>query len=247
MNQNQRARAGALMELVERELPAEFDVTGDHDAWPFLGYALLSRATGTLDSIFMLQPSERGADAMTLVRSLYEHVVHFAWLALDPSAERIGEWRKHDLKQRISADNDAAGVGVQLLDPSQRQGIEAQIADLPGSGRLVLADMAGEADDHWESRVEAIRGRQEQHSFRGLYAIAYRQQSGLAHPGDRSIHPVIEDVSATRKRVKLEDGFEGRGPYGMATIIYALALLISERALGWPSSAEVDAIFARYP
>jgi Family of unknown function (DUF5677) len=247
MDENQRSRAKALMELVMARLPAEFDVTGDDDAWPLLGYAFLSRATGTLDSIFHLQPTERGSDAMTLVRSLYEHTVHFAWLSADPSAERIGQWRKHDLTERLKADNDAQSVGVELFTPAQRQNFEAQRDALPGANSLVLANLAGDADDYWEGTVEGIQSRHERRSFRGLYATAYRYQSGLAHPGERSLHPVVEDVTATHKLVKLEDSVDGNGPYGMATTVYALGLLVAEHSLGWPTNAEVNAIFARYP
>ena len=247
MNESQLARAGALMELVTSRLPADFDVTGDHDAWPLIGHAFWSRMTGTLDSVFRLRPTRRGSDPMTLVRSLYEHTVHFAWLAADPSAERTGEWRRHDLTERLKADNDARSIGVELFTPAQRQAVEAQRDALPGVDSLVLANLAAEADDHWEGKVEGLQSRHELRSFRGLYATAYRFQSGLAHPGERSLHPVVQDLTATRKRVMLEDSFEGRGPYSMATTIYALGLLIGEHSLGWPRKAEVNAIVARYP
>ncbi len=54
-----------------------------------------------------LEPRGRAVDAGTLLRSLYEHLVHFAWLAADPSTARIQEWHKHDLQMRLKADNDA--------------------------------------------------------------------------------------------------------------------------------------------
>lgn len=212
MDDSQRSRAEALMELVTSRLPADFDVTSDHDAWPFLGYALVSRMTGTLDSVFRLQPTERGSDATTLVRSLYEHTVHFAWLSADPSAERIGQWRKHDLTERLKADNDAQRVGVELFEPARRKQVEAERDALPGANSLVLVNLAGEVDDHWEGKVEGLRSRHEAQSFRGLYATAYRFQSGLAHPSERSIHPVVQDLTETLKRVRLEDTLERRGP-----------------------------------
>lgn len=33
----------------------------------------------------------------------------------------------------------------------------------------------------------------------------------------------------------------------MATTVYALGLLVAEHSLGWPTNAEVNAVFARYP
>jgi hypothetical protein len=61
-----------------------------------------------------LQPLGRAVDAGTLVRSLYEHLVHFAWLAADPSPARMEEWRKNDLQMRLRADNDARLRGEKL-------------------------------------------------------------------------------------------------------------------------------------
>jgi hypothetical protein len=87
-----RRRAEALAALVEERLPLEYDVTGDHEAWPLLGAALLSRATSTLRHVFDAGRGGQSVDAATLGRSLYEHIVHFAWLAADPSprASRSG-------------------------------------------------------------------------------------------------------------------------------------------------------------
>ena len=45
LGRHNRRRADALTALVTERLPAEYDVTGDHDAWPLIGTALLSRAT----------------------------------------------------------------------------------------------------------------------------------------------------------------------------------------------------------
>ena len=47
--------------------------------------------------------------------------------------------------------------------------------------------------------------------------------------------------------MRLEEPYEGSGPYGMATVIFGLSLLIAAAALGWPKSVDVEAIFERYP
>jgi len=36
-------------------------------------------------------------------------------------------------------------------------------------------------------------------------------------------------------------------PSGMATVIYAMALLVSEQTFAWPAATAVDAIFAGSP
>jgi hypothetical protein len=84
-------------------------------------------------------------------------------------------------------------------------------------------------------------------SWRGLYAIVYRNYSGFTHPTYRGLNPVVVDLSSTRRQVRLEEPYEGGGPYGMATVIFGLSLLITAEALGWPSGGDVMAIFERYP
>jgi hypothetical protein len=246
MNQTHHDRAVALMELVRERLPLETEATGDADAWPLIGAALLSRATTTLDSMLLLQPTERGIDASTLGRSLYEHVVHLAWLGADPSAARLEEWRKDDLRQRLKADDDCQTVGVELFTPEQRAGVQAQVDSMTGN-QLVLTNLAVAADKYWAPRIEVFSSYKEAGSLRGLYAIAYRHYSGTAHPSYRGLNDVVEDITPTRKRVVLEGPFEGRGSYGMATVLYALGLYVAAASLGWPTAADITAVFDRYP
>lgn len=49
-----RRRARSLTKLVRERLPAEFAVTGDQDAWPTVGTALLSRMTTTMETLLAL-------------------------------------------------------------------------------------------------------------------------------------------------------------------------------------------------
>lgn len=83
--------AHALERLVADRLPATHHATGDDDAWPVLATALLSRATTTLGSIMHLRSRGQMTDAGTLLRSLYEHLVHLALLATKPDAARLQE------------------------------------------------------------------------------------------------------------------------------------------------------------
>ena len=163
-----RRRAHALACLVEERLPLECDVTGDHDSWPLIGAALLSRATSTLRHVFDARRGGQVVDAATLSRSLYEHMLHFAWLAADPSAARLQEWRKADLAQRLKADNDARTVGVQLLDDEDRAHLQAQVDVMTGND-LVLPNLAIAADKHWAGKLPAMGSHQQVKSFKGLY------------------------------------------------------------------------------
>jgi hypothetical protein len=74
-------RAAALIDLVEGSLEVEGDAGGPQTAWPMVGPALLAHAISSLRSIvFRLRPDEANSDASRLLRSLYDHVVTFAWL-----------------------------------------------------------------------------------------------------------------------------------------------------------------------
>lgn len=241
-----QARGRELVELAAGHFPQEFEVTGDADAWPLVAAAMVSRMVGTMKAILALHPDELEADAGADVRRLFEQAVYLAWLAAEPSAGRIQSWRKADLKSRLAADDDARSHGVQLFTDEQRTDLEAQVAGLQGD-RIVLESVAEEADRHWGGKLPGMGGKGEVKSWRGFYAIVYRSYSGFTHPTYRGLNPVVVDLSPTRKRVQLEEPYEGSGPYGMATVIFGLSLLILAEALGWPKADGVVAIFERYP
>jgi hypothetical protein len=226
-------------------LPVDHTVTGDHDAWPLVSIALLSRMTTTLRHIIALEPLGRAVDAGTLVRSLYEHLVHFAWLAADPSPARMEEWRKNDMQMRLRADNDARLRGQKLYTDEDHAAFKAQVAAMTGND-LRLDQLGDAADKAWAGKLRAtgLGPATQPMSFRGLYAFVYRQFSAGAHPSSMGLNPVVEDITQTRKRVALEGPYEGpSGPYGMATVIYALALHVASASLGWPVEEDVEAAF----
>jgi hypothetical protein len=210
-----------------------------------VGTALLSRMTTTMQMLFALQRYQRAADAGTLLRSLYEYVVYFAWLAANPDPARFEAWRRSDLRLRIAAATEAEARGVELLSSADLSAMQAQVAGMEG-GRLTLEALAEEADTHWVGKLPGMDVGGSISTFRGLYTILYRQYSGTAHPSYRSIHPVVVDIGETHKRVVLEGRYEGRGPFGMATVI-SFALYVAAASLGWPLADRVTAAFDRHP
>lgn len=245
-DRNIHARGQELVELATRHLPREFEVTGDADAWPLIGTALVSRMTTTLGSILSLQPAQREVDTGILLRSLYEHAVHFAWMGADPSAGRIEEWRKDDLVSRLKADKDVRERGVELLTDEARSELETQVEQLRGD-KLILTNLAAAADAYWAGKLPGMGGEGELKSLRGFYAMLYRNYSGVAHPTFRGLNHVVDDLGPTRRQVRLENEYEGNGPYGLATLIFGLALHVAAQTLGWPSPGEINAIFERHP
>jgi hypothetical protein len=234
------------MKLVRERLPAEFEVTGDVDAYPLVAAGMLSRMTTTMQTLFALQPYGRMADANTLVRSLYEHLVYLAWLAAAPGPERLEAWRRDDIRIRIAAASEAAERGVELLTEAERAALKVQYDGLTGD-RLQLVGMAADADTFWVGKLPGLEDGASIGTLRGLYTVLYRQYSGTAHPTFRGLNLVVEDVTTTRRRVVLERRYAGRGPAGIATVIYALALYITAASFGWPSAHRVTAVFERFP
>src|ERR1700716_2877504 len=114
------ARALACVGLVREHLPTDAEDDGRSAKWPLVGLALIARAAGTVESLEELQPEGRVSDSATLVRTLYEHVVHLAWLAADSSPARLEEWQKDDLRQTLVADGETQARGFAILEPDQR-------------------------------------------------------------------------------------------------------------------------------
>ena len=70
--------------------------------WPLLAaalIALIARIDGIGESTAALLHLRRQADTQILVRSLYEHVLTYCWIAIDPR-ERVYAWRNHAAVQR---------------------------------------------------------------------------------------------------------------------------------------------------
>src|SRR5207247_2432185 len=160
------------------QLPVEVSASEPADSWPLVGQALVARATGTMKAIFMLLPAAGDADALILLRSLYEHVTTFAWLAADPTEERLKRWMKSDRQARLDSDEDCKQFGVELLTKDQRAMFEKQVQDLP-KAMPDLKQRAEAADEAWEGKITGLRGSGESRSFRGMYGVGYRHHSAI--------------------------------------------------------------------
>jgi len=238
-------RAAALIASAEPHLEIEGDPRGPVGPWPLVGSGLLVHATSSLRSIvFRLAPDGAHNDASRLLRSLYDHVVTFAWLASDPPS-LLPVWRKSDLQERLKMDREARSAGEQLLADDVREQMERDVAGIDGNAPD-LASKAVIADRHWAPRIDEFRA-DGLGSLRGLYTILFRQHSGLVHATMRGLNHVSVDLEPPRRRIAMEDvAPEGSGPYGMATVVYGLGLLVAAQALGWPDAGEVERIFDRF-
>jgi len=243
-----KARARALAALVETRLPADFDLHGDQDAWPFVATGLVARQAGTMLSIVDLEPSGRVTDLAVLVRGLFEHVVHFARLAGAPATERIEAWRKHDLSARLTAARDGRDHGVSLMTDKESADMERERDSLRG-GPMKLIDLAVGADETWQKVLPGFGASSDAQSFRKLYATVYRHTSAFAHPTWRGLHRVTIDAGALARRVVMEapDPAYPLDPVGLGTMIFGTGLFVAGDILGWPERDQVLAVFERFP
>jgi len=238
-------------------------VHGDEDSWSWVATGLLARQAGTMLSLVALEPSGRVTDLAVLVRVLFEHVVHLAWLGADPGRERVEAWRKHDLSERLKTDRDASDHGVLIMTAEQRAEMERERDALTG-GQLKLIDLAAAADQRWlgilpgfevsedgdhGDEEESDDGETDGQSFRKLYAIVYRHTSAFAHPSWRGLHRVTLDTGPNARRVAMEraDPVYAVDPVGLGTVIFATGLLVAGEVLGWPDREQVVAIYNCLP
>ncbi len=188
-------------------------------------------------------PLEREADADVILRTLYEHVTTFAWLAAEPNEERMQLWLKADSKQRLKADDDCAKVGYPMLEPGLRGELEHNVATIQGSAPN-LPDRAAAADAYWSGKIMGLHGSETPTSLRGLYAFAYRRLSAIAHPSNMGLNAVAVPLDGgPATRVQLEQiRPELKGPFGLGSVVYAIGLYVAGQSLGWPAPSAVDGV-----
>jgi hypothetical protein len=237
------ARGRRLIELVVRHLPIEVQVTDTTTLWRLVAPGLIARQAGTLDAILALRPLGRESDAFVLLRSLYEHAVTFAWLAADPGEDRLQQFEKSDAFARLGCDRDARKVGEPLLSESRRSELQQRIAQL-SKQMPDLLQLAEGADAFWTGKIDGLAGSGQAGSFRGLYAIAYRHHSSIAHPTLIGLNRVSVEEDGGIQRVQMETRApDTHGPFGLGNILLALSLYIAGEVIGWPPQADVYQIF----
>jgi hypothetical protein len=246
--ENTLMRARVLVGLVRENLPVEVPDNGRVATWPLVGLALMARCAGTLEALIELDRSPHFSDSATLARSLYEHTVHLAWLAADPSPARLEAWQKDDLRQVLVADRETRARSFPLLEPDERAALEARFDTMKGEP-LKLADLAVAADQRWGGKLTGIGHHSEAGSFRGLYAVTYRFTSTRAHPSYRGTTPVVTQTSRTRSTVHMEA--DGHRPawraLGTGTMLVGLALFICEETFDWPVRDRALHAFEQFP
>jgi len=181
-----------IASLLEVRMPLEVESYGDEDDWSIVGPAMLVAATRHLRALEHLQcefPS--GVVAWQILRSMFEYVTTFAWVAANPE-ERVPRWLKYDYGQRIKLENDLASLGEdRILEPATRERLSAYAPDAEPMPPFV--DVAREADDSWAATLQQLRGHvpEEFRRFRLQYVWIYRNGSRYTQPSSHVVDPFV--------------------------------------------------------
>ena len=254
-----------LVAVVRRRLP--FRMYSGERWWTMFREASLVRMAATVESLMDLMPSRRDIDGHTLLRSLYEQVVTFAWIAIDPDRR---EWRwvnkglldllklhndalqfEDELGERVLTDERVAEIKKRLglsREPAPAED-EASAASASRRRRAepdpelllpAVTEMAREADLHWSVRVRGLHPADHPLGFRGLYLPVYRLGSRTAHGGLLALEPF---VSRAGNRLVINEAEPGsRLVWALPGPLFGIALIIAARWEQWIDDEEVRAL-----
>lgn len=227
--------------------------------WHLVGPAMLFSAASCLVSLRYLAEApapRRDQDAFVLLRRLYEHVVDFAWIAIDPTAH-APRWVGDDFYHRLKLDDDFIKLGRGSLSAKTRAEYQSFVDSHTGLPQVV--QRAEAADNHWSTRIDlhgtfpqtAVPPGQDlavtqngRWSLRSAYAYIYRAGSANVHPTPLSLFDYVWPGGAKDTfTIGMKVDEINRYPYTMAPLVFAMMLLIAEKVLGRPAANDVYAAF----
>lgn len=224
-----------LLTLVEERLPERFYRT--EPFWRIGLTALVARMAGIVDSLTVLVTTQRQSDSLVLLRVLYEHVITFCWLAIDPEP-RVDRWAEHSTAQRLKLHRDAALFDITLMT-------DEELMNARDARRLPPLDQrADEVDEYWGPRIRGFRvnpsgGPKQILAMRGLYTALFRLASRPVHAEVESVDACMEVGQRTLVRSERDESLFWSG---LAVPVFTHALLVCNKRLGWPGADEVSAI-----
>jgi hypothetical protein len=237
-----------LVQLANRFLPKKVQVVEGpaYEQWALVGPAYIAKASGTLETMFMLFDAQRTLDATLLLRSLYENLLVFSWIAVAPEAH-LPRWMKSVCREALKTDDDWRLIGAGLLDGANREYAEAKASDEHVKCAPDRAQMAEAIDDHWDRTYPGhpkITGQDRDFlTFRGLYRHVYRFGSDAVHQNPWSLKAFYtSDATGFTSVHREKRDLYFLYPWLFAAHVTTLGLAISSSVLGWPSSEDVWAV-----
>jgi hypothetical protein len=233
-----RIAGDALITLVAARLPQRVRYPKE-PRWRAYASAMTVRMADTVRSLLAVIDAGADADGMILLRGLYEKIVIFCWIAIDPEPH-LEAWIANAKVYRRKLHNDSLAFGINLLS-AEALAEAATLKELPA-----LADLALKVDEHWGPLLQGFRARRFDGSaddlltFRGLY-MTYRLASRDAHAQPESL-----DAYADFASYPITIMFPMRPDHpdllSIGISLFAQALVVCHDAIGWPDPERVRAI-----
>ena len=111
-NEEMREATTELVAPVRSRLPMRY--YGGERWWSMFIAGALVWMTDTVESLIVLMADDLNIDGRTLLRSLYEQVVTFAWIGIDPDRRQF-RWLGPAQWERRRLHNDARNFGESIL------------------------------------------------------------------------------------------------------------------------------------
>lgn len=198
------------------------------------GSTLMVANIGRIGQLIAQSKDEFNYEAAILCRSLFEHVVKFCWLSIDPNTN-FDRWLRTDVEHRKKAINDATSRGVPDVSRLAVPPVPAA-APMPN-----LAELCEDVDRYWGSRLPEF-GLESRYSIRSLYIAIYRQYSAVAHCEALGLQTLVQvdidggitpDLSAKQLRHAVT----------IAPVLVGLSFVIANEVLGSPAKESIHQIF----
>lgn len=217
--------ASELVRIVRSQLPMRF--YAGETWWSIFGAASLARMCDTVESLMDAMAARRDADAHDLVRSLYDQVVAFGWIAIDPD-RRHQRWIDGAGAEMLALHREAEAFGETVLTEDELV-VAEQAERLPP-----MIERAADVDEYWGKRAPRTHVPDAAVSFRHLYLTLFRVGSGTtleSHigPGDRKI--VVDRAREHTLRW-----------YALTPPLFAMALLIASQRFIWLDDDEIHEV-----
>jgi hypothetical protein len=228
-----------LVRLISSEIPIVVSNTVPTERRAL--QALVVKTVGIMRSLLELTRHGHNAEVMILARSLSDHVITFAWLAIDPEAH-YPPWERGDARDRLAAQERWEKRGRTLLEPGVKKMFERQKANqvkYPPD----MDDRADKADDYWATRLGFPANDK---PFADTYDVIFKHCSSRTHASVQGLNDVLESTPEHTVLV-LDRGFEYQGGVLRASlVIFGLGLKVTAEMFSIPASEKIDQLSAEY-
>jgi hypothetical protein len=202
---------------------------------------LLFKAVAIMRGLLDLTRNGKNAEAMILARALADHVITFAWLAIDP-ARNYPRWERDDARERLRAQSRWEKRGRTLLAPSVKRMFERRQANqvkYPPD----LAQLGDKADEYWAARLGFRAGDR---PFADTYDVIFKHCSSRTHASIQGLNDVLE-MTPDHAVLVLDRGADHQaGALRASLMIFGLGLKVAAETLALPARHDVERLFAEY-